>query len=263
MPEEVKTENKQVKEKLPIAIFYYILYLVVMIPVWVQLFSLQGNISVIISAIISAVSYVYMIVVLFRRKKDIHLFVAAALPVLGNIAGVFTGITIYKLFGFIESALMIFIVGTVALPQLEAHREKAKKLFFLPALVAFAVNVLIMLPNFSSMFNFSNLSDLTYRIMSLFGVPFMYYLVCSWCMERDKNKLSLLTGPEKFFFKVVAVLLAAMIIIPYIPTSGGSDKSCQSCGREFSDSDNKKSISRTNMCENCYNNYKSLEWVLE
>ena len=31
---------------------------------------------------------------------------------------------------------------------------------------------------------------------------------------------------------------------------------CQVCNRTFTDSDNKSSIRSTNMCENCYKNYK-------
>lgn len=44
-------------------------------------------------------------------------------------------------------------------------------------------------------------------------------------------------------------------------SSGGSSsgssstKTCQSCGRTFSDSTNKNYIRHTNMCRNCYRNY--------
>ena len=42
-------------------------------------------------------------------------------------------------------------------------------------------------------------------------------------------------------------------------SSGGSSepitKTCQSCGREFSDSTNKKYIRMTNMCRQCYKNF--------
>lgn len=42
-----------------------------------------------------------------------------------------------------------------------------------------------------------------------------------------------------------------------------NSKTCKSCGRSFDDSSNKKSIRKTGMCSNCYNNYKNAEEALE
>lgn len=39
-------------------------------------------------------------------------------------------------------------------------------------------------------------------------------------------------------------------------SSNDTGKVCQSCHKTFTDSKNTKSIARTNMCTNCYSNYK-------
>ena len=65
------------------------------------------------------------------------------------------------------------------------------------------------------------------------------------------------------------IILAIVCIITVISFVGNvsdskfADNQCHTCERKFTDSDNKMSIAKTNMCENCYNNYDSLKWVLE
>ena len=45
---------------------------------------------------------------------------------------------------------------------------------------------------------------------------------------------------------------------------GGSSYTCQSCGRSFSSgTDDSRSVSRTNMCSNCYGNFNSLKDFLD
>lgn len=39
-------------------------------------------------------------------------------------------------------------------------------------------------------------------------------------------------------------------------SGGRNSKTCSNCGRVFTDSENVGSIRKTNMCTNCYNNYK-------
>lgn len=39
-------------------------------------------------------------------------------------------------------------------------------------------------------------------------------------------------------------------------TSTSNSKTCQVCGKTFTDSDNKHSIKMTNMCKQCYSNYE-------
>ena len=61
---------------------------------------------------------------------------------------------------------------------------------------------------------------------------------------------------------VIAIVIAILFVIPEMPNgnsntgSTGSSRTCRSCGRTFTDSTNKSSIARTNMCTNCYNNFK-------
>lgn len=73
------------------------------------------------------------------------------------------------------------------------------------------------------------------------------------------------------FLIVLLVVVFAVAIISsdsgsssYSSSSSSSSKiECRSCDREFSSSSaNGKSIRRTGMCENCYNNFKSMQQAL-
>lgn len=61
---------------------------------------------------------------------------------------------------------------------------------------------------------------------------------------------------------IIAIVIAILFIIPEMlngssgGSSSGSSRTCGYCGRSFTDSSNKSSIARTNLCTNCYNNYK-------
>lgn len=61
----------------------------------------------------------------------------------------------------------------------------------------------------------------------------------------------------------VAIVIVVILILLYAlgSCSGGSSSSsgsakCQVCGKTFTNSDDRKSIAYTNMCERCYSNYK-------
>lgn len=68
--------------------------------------------------------------------------------------------------------------------------------------------------------------------------------------------------------KIIGGIIAAVIIVIIAiavfssPSGSGSSSSssrtetCQSCGRTFSDDSNMKNIRFTNMCNNCYKNFK-------
>ena len=88
-------------------------------------------------------------------------------------------------------------------------------------------------------------------------------------VHRCKGKYSVAGAviPKKGFFRLVfLMIIASLIMIPVSfalnDTSGskiGQDvQECQFCDEEFEDGKNKKYISRTNMCRNCYINYCAL-----
>lgn len=72
-------------------------------------------------------------------------------------------------------------------------------------------------------------------------------------------------------FAVVAWLLAITVFLVCCTdfsggssggSGGGHSAVCGSCGRSFNSGDiggNYKSIAKTGMCKNCYNNFKSLK----
>ncbi len=65
---------------------------------------------------------------------------------------------------------------------------------------------------------------------------------------------------------LIAIIIVFVLLFAYADgcASGGSGSSsgssegstCQVCDRTFTDSANKRSIARTNMCTNCYENYE-------
>ena len=56
---------------------------------------------------------------------------------------------------------------------------------------------------------------------------------------------------------LIAVIVACSSIGGGGSGSGGSSsRTCKSCGRKYTDSANTRSIARTGMCTNCYNNFK-------
>ena len=58
---------------------------------------------------------------------------------------------------------------------------------------------------------------------------------------------------------ILAIIIVVLVLAGIGSCSGGSDddsSKCGSCGRTFTNSDDVSSIAWTNMCENCYDNYK-------
>ena len=56
------------------------------------------------------------------------------------------------------------------------------------------------------------------------------------------------------------VIIIISCVISYRPYNPSATVTCNVCHQEFKkDSNNAKSINRTNMCTNCYNNYKSAQ----
>lgn len=72
-------------------------------------------------------------------------------------------------------------------------------------------------------------------------------------------------------FTIAVIVIGILIFIggiaylytPYNP-SAAEIVTCKSCDREYKKgSDNAKSIARSGMCTNCYNNYKSMQNFLD
>ena len=100
------------------------------------------------------------------------------------------------------------------------------------------------------------------------------------CMIFDKNKLLTQKISEDFAsikknasnkYNLIAIsaipvgiILAIILLIclNYEETDDNSSE-CPICDTTFTDSENKKTIAKTGMCNNCYGNYKNLEWVLD
>ena len=83
--------------------------------------------------------------------------------------------------------------------------------------------------------------------------------------EMDKNTTNQSTDGDtkKGCLYVVLVIIAfAVMVISGSSGSSSSSKECPICSREFSDSSNRKSIRKTNMCTRCYNNYKTANEML-
>lgn len=72
--------------------------------------------------------------------------------------------------------------------------------------------------------------------------------------------------PTKQASVIIAILLTILMVVVAYLCSGGSangsssSRTCQSCGRSFTDSSNISSIKKTNMCKNCYGNF---EWGMK
>ena len=83
--------------------------------------------------------------------------------------------------------------------------------------------------------------------------------------DAKTNAAKKLQETKKYAIIGIALILlmSAIATFSLINTDEFADNQCHFCERKFTDSDNKRSIARTNMCENCYGNYKDLEWVLD
>lgn len=87
----------------------------------------------------------------------------------------------------------------------------------------------------------------------------------SYVLEKEKDSAQMNVG-FGIFLLILAILVGKWvggIDVKSTPKSTNSREyessgksRCKSCGRYFNDDDNVRSIKHTNMCKNCYNNYK-------
>lgn len=62
---------------------------------------------------------------------------------------------------------------------------------------------------------------------------------------------------------MICGLFIGMLIDTSITGTSSRSYRCQFCERTFTDSSNTKSIKKTNMCENCYSNYKGMKKYID
>ena len=101
--------------------------------------------------------------------------------------------------------------------------------------------------------------SITEALPALVTLTMLWHLAPA-CNDREKCVATNLKS-----IIIIAIVVALLLFIPEMlngnlgssnTSSSGSSRTCRSCGRKFTDSSNKSSIARTNMCTNCYNNFK-------
>ena len=100
-----------------------------------------------------------------------------------------------------------------------------------------------------------------------------YYRVVKEKRKNEEDQSKVLADIKKHNKKCRLIGLVIMVVSASILvfsgrmrpsfSGGGSSAVCSSCDRVFTDSDNVRSIKKTNMCTNCYSNYKVGTDVIE
>lgn len=85
--------------------------------------------------IISIIAQLAVIVILFMKRHDIILFAGTALLSIPTLISVFTSFNLYRLIALLAYLMLLFIVGTATLPQLNKFKQIAEKVYFLPAVL--------------------------------------------------------------------------------------------------------------------------------
>ena len=105
--------------------------------------------------------------------------------------------------------------------------------------------------------------------LGVFGIYLVWYGIKMFSDVRN-HRLYVVEGSIQMhigmgIFILILAILGGRCVgnieikdVSYSSSSYSSDGElrCKSCGRSFSDDNNVRSIKHTNMCENCYNNYK-------
>lgn len=100
-----------------------------------------------------------------------------------------------------------------------------------------------------------------------------YYRVVKENRKNEEDQSKVLADIKKHNKKCRLIGLAIMVVSASILvfsgrmrpsfSDGGSSAVCSSCNKVFTDSGNVRSIKKTNMCTNCYNNYRVGTDVIE
>ena len=181
----------------------------------------------------------------FAAKLAINM--VRTLPSLGDIYTVVMG---PYLIGLVTELFIGICMIKVGLHLFTGVKLKGlKPLIILGAFLIFFLGVLRTVGHYSIMEALPALVTLT-----------MLWHLAPACNDREK---CVATNLKTII--IIAVVVALLLFIPELLNgnlgssntgSSGSSRTCPSCGRKFTDSTNKSSIARTNMCTNCYNNFK-------
>ena len=181
-------ENKKIK--FPVASILLAISLLITLILNV-LFKNSGiMLSAIFNApqIINIIAQLAVIVILFMKRNDIILFAGTALLSLSALIKVFTSFNLYASIGLLAFLMLLFIVGTTTLPQLNKFKSIAEKVYFLPAVL----------------YIFSNISN----------IIFMVKEVSSYGIDRI-SLIYLCSTLISFIFAVAMLLLAKWALDPY------------------------------------------------
>lgn len=190
-------------------------------------------------------------------------------------------IIIYKILYTVLSIISIVILATQDTHTFHGEYETLTDVFigWWPMAIALAVSVYLYWMGYRV---FGFVTYLVHFVMMglCFGAAFTYerILVGMWLnvmmlLITFVIQLSIFKPNVPTKRKIVRIVIVGCLMFVFLGIAfmnenrtfndtgnySESTKICASCGREYSDSTNKKSISKTNMCTNCYNNYKSME----
>ena len=161
--------------------------------------------------------------------------------------------------------------------------ELMRQVKLLPALFIIMVVCAVFIAVFGVVFSLASDSELAMFSLFFFAFALVAFFLAYIFPKRLKNVKAALATREitdetrknaeakvNATKKAALIGLIAIIIINLIGCffivkgePATPKNQCQACERVYRDSDNKRSIARTHLCENCYDNYKAMEWVLD
>lgn len=159
------------------------------------------NASSIVSTL-GLLAYIFLTVMLFMKRRDILMVVAAAAPSVVNLLSIILyGSSVMGLISFVAGLLMPAYVACFLLPQLEPHvgkyMDKLKKFWFVPAAAQSALWVLNMVSTFVNYASWGGLEYFfqSYTFLSLLMTVLSVggnLLLCNWMVNPDGL-------PEEYF----------------------------------------------------------------
>lgn len=177
-------ENK--KLKFPTASILLVISL--LITLIFDVLAKRAGLNFNVPQIINIITQLAVIVILFMKRNDIILFAGTALLSLSDLINVFSSFNLYALIGLLASLMILFIVGTTTLPQLNKYKSIAEKVYFLPAvifIISYIPNIRILATYGSSLINFLiNLCP----ILSILFFSVGMLLLAKWALNPYKKE---------------------------------------------------------------------------